>query len=254
MSHPDNDKVFEPLEVPGFTFACHPEVPCFTRCCQDLKLHLTPYDILRLTRSLDLSSQEFIDMFCSQEQDNSGFPHLYLKMRADDTKCPFLTISGCRVYEHRPAACRLYPLGRASRRDPTRPGSTAERFFLVKEDHCQGFAQERYWTIEEWITNQEADLDNEINDLWLPVITRKIPVRSEEEREKKLKMFFLACYQLDEFYSFITKSRFLEKFVIEPVRLDLIQKEPVELLKLSMDWLKFSLFGEPTLTVRQTKR
>ena len=31
-----------------FTFACHPGVPCFTECCRELDLALTPYDVLRL--------------------------------------------------------------------------------------------------------------------------------------------------------------------------------------------------------------
>jgi hypothetical protein len=29
-----------------FRFACLKELPCFTRCCADPKLVLTPYDIL----------------------------------------------------------------------------------------------------------------------------------------------------------------------------------------------------------------
>ncbi len=34
-----------------FRFACHSQLPCFTRCCADLKLVLTPYDILRLKKT-----------------------------------------------------------------------------------------------------------------------------------------------------------------------------------------------------------
>lgn len=30
----------------NFRFACHPALPCFTRCCTNLELILTTYDII----------------------------------------------------------------------------------------------------------------------------------------------------------------------------------------------------------------
>ena len=44
----------EPVENGGFRFACHPGVVCFTECCRDLKLLLTPYDVIRLKNRLGL--------------------------------------------------------------------------------------------------------------------------------------------------------------------------------------------------------
>jgi hypothetical protein len=38
----------QPAAQETFRFACHKDLPCFTKCCNDLKLVLTPYDILRL--------------------------------------------------------------------------------------------------------------------------------------------------------------------------------------------------------------
>ena len=42
----------EPIQHGKFSFACHPDVPCFTKCCSDLDLALTPYDVLRLKNRL----------------------------------------------------------------------------------------------------------------------------------------------------------------------------------------------------------
>ena len=39
-----------------FCFDCNPDVPCFNRCCAELTLPLTPYDVLRLRRNLGLGS------------------------------------------------------------------------------------------------------------------------------------------------------------------------------------------------------
>ena len=47
-----------------FCFACHPEVPCFNRCCAELTLPLTPYDVLRLRRHMNnMPSEAFLNDF-----------------------------------------------------------------------------------------------------------------------------------------------------------------------------------------------
>ncbi len=38
-------------------FACTSKNPCFNSCCRDLSQALTPYDVLRLKKSLGISSQ-----------------------------------------------------------------------------------------------------------------------------------------------------------------------------------------------------
>ena len=37
-------------------FRCHPGVRCFTACCGGIKIVLTPYDILQLTKNFSISS------------------------------------------------------------------------------------------------------------------------------------------------------------------------------------------------------
>jgi hypothetical protein len=46
-----------------FKFKCHPGVACFTECCRDINIILTPYDIIRLKNRLDLSSEEFLALY-----------------------------------------------------------------------------------------------------------------------------------------------------------------------------------------------
>ena len=43
-----------------FNFKCSPGVGCFTRCCGDVTIVLTPYDILRLKNRLGIGSEDFI--------------------------------------------------------------------------------------------------------------------------------------------------------------------------------------------------
>ena len=43
-----------------FTFRCGQQLDCFTCCCQDVSIVLTPYDVLRMKRSLGIESTEFL--------------------------------------------------------------------------------------------------------------------------------------------------------------------------------------------------
>ena len=94
-------------------FACGPDLPCFTVCCSDLDLLLTPPDLLRLQHLLGLSSEQFLAGYTERQlRGRAGLPLLFLRMREDEKKsCPFLIPQGCSIYSDRPLACRLYPLG-----------------------------------------------------------------------------------------------------------------------------------------------
>ena len=50
--------VLAPEDV--FRFACHRDLECFTRCCRDITIFLTPYDIIRAKRAKNLSLEEFL--------------------------------------------------------------------------------------------------------------------------------------------------------------------------------------------------
>jgi hypothetical protein len=41
-------------------------------------------------------------------------------------------------------------------------------------------------------------------------------------------------------------------FDIPPERMQAIEEDDLELLKFSFDWLKFSLFGDPTMRLKKT--
>ena len=84
---------------------------CFTRCCRDITIFLTPYDVLRMKNALQLLSGDFLARYTATLIGDVGLPVVVLKMQEDDEKsCPFVTRSGCGIYEDRPWACRIYPL------------------------------------------------------------------------------------------------------------------------------------------------
>lgn len=89
----------EPLAGDRFCFDCRRDIECFTACCARLNLKLTPFDILRLSRRLEISTSEFLDKYTTAVEEPAKFPRVALLMNEDDERCPFVTEEGCSVYE-----------------------------------------------------------------------------------------------------------------------------------------------------------
>jgi hypothetical protein len=144
-----------------FSFGCHRELSCFTRCCADVNIMLTPVDILRLSRRLNMTTTDFLTKYAvTPITKELQLPVVMLKMNEDDgKKCFFVGEAGCMVYEDRPWSCRMYPLGMGI--PPARAGLEPEAvYFLFEDDFCKGRTEKREWTIERWkvgegITKQE---------------------------------------------------------------------------------------------------
>lgn len=241
----------QPVGEDGFRFACHPGVPCFTECCRDLNLMLTPYDVLRLKRRLGVDSDAFLDTYTELRFDERRrLPMVYLTMSDDARRtCPFVAAEGCRVYGDRPAACRTYPLARASRVHRTH-GTVLEDYFVLRESHCRGFAESRSWSVEGWIENQGLGPYHEMNNLWMEIITHPALRRGGSLNERQQQMLYLACYNLDRFRTMVLARRFLDRFQWAPGEVEAFAVSDDALLRLSFRWVRFALFHEAVLTVK----
>lgn len=237
-----------------FQFACHPGVPCFNECCADVNIFLTPYDILRLKSRLGMSSGEFLDTYAvipfSKEQ---RLPIVALKMSADESKrCPFVTEKGCGVYEDRPWACRMYPLGLAS------PGEyeqgEEEFFFLIEEGGCKGFGEPTTQRISQWIEAQGITEYNEMGELFKRFSTHPKLQGDVDLGLAQMDMVHMACYDLDKFRRFVFESSLLDKIDVSDERVEAIRSDDVALMTFALEWLRFSICREPTLSVKADVR
>ncbi|VBB42178.1 conserved hypothetical protein [uncultured Desulfatiglans sp.] len=253
-AHTDPPKAqFVPLESgQSFRFDCHPGISCFTACCAKLRLILTPYDILRLKRRLGMPSGKFLEVHTETLFDTGArFPMVRLRMQdAEGGRCPFVSTAGCTVYEDRPSACRLYPVGRASAFTEAQPAAQ-ERFFLVKEPHCKGFAEAREWTLREWLSHEGLNDYSRMNDAWSRIVTAAKPFVMKAATERNIQMFFMASYDLDRFRSFLFGSSFLRHFDVDTELQEKLRTRDEELLQFAFRWLRFSLFGEQTMNILQ---
>jgi Fe-S-cluster containining protein len=235
-----------------FRFACHPGVSCFNRCCRDVNIFLSPYDVLRLKRRLGITSGEFLDRYTLiPVQKEMRTPVVMLRMTDDEGKtCPLLGEAGCSVYNDRPWPCRMYPLGLAAQKD-TPDGWRGERFhFLLEEPECQGFQEPRQWTVREWLEDQGVDPYNEWGDAFKELTLHKFFEDGGVLSPQKTHMFFTACYYLDRFREFVFGSTLLQRFEVDEDFVEEMRYDDEALLRFAFLWVRFSLFGEPTVRPR----
>jgi len=209
-------------------------------------MYLYPYDIIRMKNRLGISSDRFLEQNTFRAiRDNPYFPSLMLKMSDDEEKpCQFLSSEGCTIYEDRPFSCRAYPLEHAV----ARTGDENKRqvcYFITNHPYCLGHKESREWTVREWIEDQQIQLYNDMNDLWVDIdsIFRRNPWGPQGFKSPGLKMAFMACFNIDEFKTFIFESTFLSRFNVPQVRIEKLMESDVELMKFGFDWIKFFLTG-----------
>lgn len=225
-----------------FCFSCHPGVPCFTHCCRQLELALTPYDVLRLRRATGLHSREVIDKYIIIEQTcNDVFPYLYLTMVDDgQASCVFVTEKGCSIYENRPGACRAYPTGRGAMLNAK--GQVEDIFVLLKEEHCKGFLEKDTQTALEYNRDQGLDKYNLFNDKVANILQHDQIRQGKKFSKTDINHFTLALYDLDTF-----KQRLLDGNLPNAPQLTEEQKLLLEddeaLLDFGIEWALKRLFG-----------
>jgi Fe-S-cluster containining protein len=260
MSETERPAKVEPVRLGAesrFKFKCHPGVECFTQCCRDINIILTPYDVIRLKNRLKLSSEEFLALYTEPQMlEKTGLPVITLKFIKDEDQdsdeklCPFVRENGCLVYDDRPTTCRYYPLGVASLSYKEESGAD-EFYFFVHEPHCLGFKEDQLWTVKQWREDQGVDIHDEINAQWTDLLVRKRSFPPNMQlTEKTRQMFFLVSYNIDKFREFVFESSFLKRYAIDESVLERIKDDEIALLKFGLKWLKWLLFKEGDFKLR----
>lgn len=242
-------------EKSRFSFRCHPGIACFTACCSGIKIYLSPYDIFRLKTRLGMTYQDFLSQYAVPAFiEKSSLPIVVLKMNDDEKKsCPFVTPEGCTVYTDRPMTCRYYPLGMGFMKKYDK--TTGEGFFVkIREDHCLGHQEDREWTVAEWTADQGADVYDEMNHDWMEIILKAKTLGQVEFSRRSLDLFYMVSSNLDMFRSFVFNSKFLDSYELDPETIAKLKNDDLELLKFSLKWLRYTLYGEGDFKVREEAR
>ncbi|MBU0673618.1 MAG: YkgJ family cysteine cluster protein [Proteobacteria bacterium] len=236
-------------------FRCHPGVSCFTACCGNVNIFLTPYDILRIRRALNLTADEFLLRFTTPVfLEKTDMPGVKIHLDAEG-RCPFVTDEGCTIYPHRPTTCRYYPVGMSFFHGAAEEGSGAEEFyFLVKESHCKGHDEAQMMTIREWRQDQGIDESDEMNKEWMELVMRRKSFGLQATlSEPAQKMFFMASTDLDKFRTYVFSPSFLNTYDINEETLNQIREDDVALMKFSFKYLASTLFGVEAVKIKEER-
>ena len=237
-------------------FECHPGVSCFTACCHNIKIILTPYDILILRRRLNIPAHEFITLYTEPTYlEKTDMPGVQIKLTGENNGCPFVTPEGCTVYTDRPSACRYYPVGMADFHEGGKDDAAEEKFFfLVKEPHCKGHEEPKCWTIRDWRADQGVDVRDEMNKEWLRLVMRRKSFGLQATLSDAAKrMFFMASTDLDTFRKFVFESSFLDTYEVDADTVAKIREDDVELMLFSFRYLANTLFGAAGMAIKPEK-
>ncbi len=214
---------------------------------------MTPYDIIRLKQRLKISSTEFLEQYTvrpfTKEQQ---LPVVVLKLNDDKEgkPCHFVTPEGCSVYEDRPWPCRMYPVGSASARTEQDPNAP-EFHFLMHENPCDGFQESKTWTIRQWKENQGVAPYDEMGELLKDINLHPHFTKGGTLNPQQMDMYYMVCYDIDRFHSFVFDSSFLKKYDVDPELTEKMKTDDVELLKFGYRWLKTCLFSENLIQLKQ---
>jgi uncharacterized protein len=203
----------------SFRFACHDAIPCFTHCCRDVNIYLTPYDVLRLRRALNMGSSEFLDKYTRHFLAGKNLiPVVQFDMDSDSLYCKLVTENGCRVYEDRPWACRMFPLDLGS--------VEGEYQMIAGKERCLGLTENAPWKVSEWLNTQGVEPYVEMERAFQAIL----PPPSGTSQTGMGKLLFIA-YDLDRFAELLKDERF-SKFheVDEELLREALENEEVLLM------------------------
>ncbi|MBF0383915.1 MAG: YkgJ family cysteine cluster protein [Magnetococcales bacterium] len=246
--------VLDPVRLSGgdrLRFRCHPGVSCFNVCCSNIEIILTPYDILRLRRRLDISSELFLYNYATPTTLAKGqLPVPIMRMDEETGRCPFNTDAGCSVYEDRPVTCRYYPIGMALMHRQDVKGEE-EFYFLIREDFCRGHEEEREWTVFEWRSDQGSDGYDRENRGWMELILKRRSAGDGVNTSLQLSEFFyMASTDPGAFRRFIFESTFLKRYYVDDDTQERLRGDDQYLTEFAFAWLRTVLFGEKNIVVR----
>jgi Fe-S-cluster containining protein len=208
--------------------------------------------VLRIKKRLGITSSEFLEKYTVLPvQKDMRTPVVMLRMGDDDAKsCMFLRDGGCGIYPDRPWPCRMYPLGLASSKD-TPDGQRGEHFyFLMQEGGCWGFKEDNKWTVREWLEDQGIGEYDEWGEAYKELALHEYFDKGNTLSPEKMHMMYTACYDLDKFREFVFESTMLQRFEIDEDLVEGMRYDDESLLRFAFLWLRFSLFGEPTMKLK----
>jgi hypothetical protein len=144
----------------------------------------------------------------------------------------------------------MYPIGMAL--PPARAGEDPEPcYFLFENDFCKGTGEPGEWTVSSWRADQRIDDQEELEAGYREIVAHPWFIGGRQLEAKRIEMFHMACFDLDRFRRFLFESTFLKRFELEDELVESLRTDDETLLRFAFRWLRYALFGEPTVRARE---
>lgn len=212
-----------------FHFRCHADLPCFTQCCRDVNIYLTPYDVLRMRMRLGISAAEFLHQYTRHFlARQSHLPVVQLAMDPTSLYCRLVTNEGCSVYSDRPWACRMYPLDLADQEGAYQP--------VVNRERCLGLRETTVLTVQEWLDDQEVEPYVEMDRVFQTILPADL-IACGKTQPGVGKLLYLA-YDLDRFAELLKDPRFRSFYELDEATVKAAEADPERLLRLALRYIR----------------
>ncbi len=212
-----------------FHFRCHADLPCFTQCCRDVNIYLTPYDVLRLRTRLGISAAEFLHKYTRHFlARQSHLPVVQLAMDPTSLYCRLVTNEGCSVYSDRPWACRMYPLDLADQEGAYQP--------IVNQERCLGLRETTVLTVQEWLDDQGVEPYVEMDRVFQAILPADL-IACGKTQPGVGKLLYLA-YDLDRFAELLKDPRFCSFYELDEETVKAAEADPERLLRLALRYIR----------------
>lgn len=167
-----------------FGLSCDKAGCLFNCCTKSAPIVLNPYEIAMICRASGLLYEDLLDILDTGR--DRGFP---LVMLPRDPACHFWSGSGCRIYEARPLACRLFPLGRVFYEGRS-------HIVLPPRNACVGIIKDNERTVADYLRDQDIHTYIQMADRWIEFVSRMENIRLPD-RPVTSVAFHLLVYSPD---------------------------------------------------------
>jgi hypothetical protein len=107
------------------------------------------------------------------------------------------------------------------------------------------------WKVREWLMDQGATQSKEMDGSWDNLSAHQFLRGLDITNEQIQRMIVMALFDVDSFRDFVFNSSFLDRFDLEPERIEVVKTEDVALLDLGYDWVRFGLLGQKSLKLKK---
>lgn len=165
------DKMRIGLDEP-FKFHC---TMCGKCCIQREDILLTPRDVYRMAKQLEITPKELFERYCETYiGGDSRMPIVRLKPRGSVRRCPLLKDRKCSVHRAKPTVCAMFPIGRCVKMEgenktPKNIGA-AQIEYIFTDPGCGD--QSETHTVREWLHGFDISEEDDFFLKWNQTIIK----------------------------------------------------------------------------------